>query len=313
MGTKPLAKLIAIVGPTASGKTDLALALAKRYGGEVISADSRQFYRGTGIGSGVVAGEWTVVDGRRTYVAEGVPHYLVDFLSPNKVFTVAEFKAHVVKIARDIVKRGHVPILVGGTGLFVQAVVDNFLMPEVAPDEVFRARMEKRSTEVLYKELLKKDPVYAGRIPFNNRRYITRALEVMRATGKAFSSVQTKGEPLFEVLRIGVKREREEVNARIDKRVDAMMRAGLLEETRVLGKKYGWDAPAATGLGHRQLGMFLRGEIALEEAVALVKQETKRYVKRQMTWFKRDEKIIWVSGGVEGKKVAIGLVKAFLK
>jgi tRNA dimethylallyltransferase len=200
-----LPKLLAIVGPTASGKTDLAVALAKKLKGEIISADSRQFYRGTEIGSDIIPGKWVKRYGRRTYVAKGVPHYLIGFHSPSKTFTAAQFKDHVIRISRDIAKRGHVPILAGGTGLYLKAVIDNLDIPEVPPDAAFRARMERKTTAALYAELKKKDPAYASRIPPNNRRYAIRALEVFHATGRPFSEVQGAGEPLFDVLQIGIR------------------------------------------------------------------------------------------------------------
>jgi tRNA dimethylallyltransferase len=289
-----LPKLLVVAGPTASGKTDLALRLAKRFKGEVISADSRQFYKGTEIGSDIIPGTWVRKFGRRTYIAHGVPHYLTAFLSPSKPFSAAQFKDHVIRIARDITKRGHLPILCGGTGLYIRAVVDNFNLGEIPSDQAFRDRMEKRSAAALYRELAKKDPAYAARIPASNKRYAIRALEVMRATGKTVTESQSKGEPLFDVLQIGIKRPVDVANARIDARVDDMMKRGLLDEARKLGKKYGWAAPAMTGLGHRQLGQFLRGEIPLEEAVRLIKRDTRRYAKRQRAWLKRDERIQWV-------------------
>lgn len=304
-----LPKIIAVVGPTASGKTDIAIALAKRFKGEVISADSRQFYRGTEIGSAVEPGRWVKRNGRRVYLAKGVPHHLVSFLSPRRTFTVAQFKDHVIRIARDIRKRGHLPILCGGSGLFLGAVIDNFDIPEVPPDAAFRARLERRSTEALYAELTKRDPAYVARIPKNNRRYATRALEVIHATGRPFSEQQSRGEPLFAVLQLGLKRERAALNRRIDRRVGIMMERGLLEEARRLGKRYGWSLPATTGLGHRQLGAYLRGESTLESAVESVKTDTRRYAKRQMTWFKRDKSIRWIAS----ETAAIRLAKQFLQ
>jgi tRNA dimethylallyltransferase len=309
MESTQLPKLIAVVGPTASGKTDIAISLAKRFKGEVISADSRQFYRGTEIGSAVEPGKWVKKYGRRIYVAHGVPHHLISFLPASRTFTVSQFKDHVIRIARDIRKRGHVPIICGGSGLFIRAVVDNFDIPEVPANVAFRAKMEKRTTAALYKELLKKDPAYASRIPANNRRYAIRALEVIQATGKPFSEVQGRGEPIFDVLQIGVKRERQELFRRIDLRVDRMMKSGLLDEARTLGKKYGWAVPAATGLGHRQLGQYLRGEITLPEAVERIKIDTRHYAKRQTTWFRREERIRWI----KNKQAAERLVKRFLK
>ncbi len=316
---RPLPKLIAIVGPTASGKTDLAVSLAKKFHGEIISADSRQFYRGTEIGSDIPKGKWTRLkdrgrDGklrpakRLTYMVKGLPHYLMNFLSPSKTFTVAQLKDHVVRIARDIAKRGNVPFLVGGTGLYAKAVIDNYDIPEVPPNPVFRAKMEKRTTAALFKELAKKDSAYAARIPANNRRYAIRALEVMAATGKTVTEAQQKGEPLFDVLQIGIQRPRDAMYARINARVDAMMKRGLLKEAESLGKKYGWDIPAMSGLGHRQLGAYVRGETTLAEAVERVKADTRHFAKRQVTWFKRDSRIHWVKTEAEAARI----VKKFL-
>ncbi len=304
-----LPKLIAIVGPTASGKTDLALSLAKKFGGEIISADSRQFYRGTEIGSDIIPGKWVKKYGRRTYVAKGIPHHLVSFLSPSKTFTAAEFKDHVIRISRDIIARGSVPMLVGGTGLFIRAVVENFDIPIVPPNSVFRAKMEKKTTGVLFAMLRRRDPVYAARIPKNNRRYVIRALEVIDATGQPFSSAQGKGAPLFDVLELGIRRDREVLYARINARVDAMMKRGLMKEAKRLGKRYGWSIPAMTGLGHRQLGLHIQGKISLEEAVELIKRDTRRYAKRQLTWFRRDKQILWVKNEAE----AVRKAKVFLK
>ncbi|HSD12454.1 MAG TPA: tRNA (adenosine(37)-N6)-dimethylallyltransferase MiaA [Patescibacteria group bacterium] len=307
---KGLPKLIAIVGPTASGKTDLALALAKRFKGEIISADSRQFYRGTEIGSDIPAGKWKSGKGekRKRYMVKGVPHHLMAFLPPSRAFTAAEFKEAVVRIAREIAGRGHVPFLVGGTGLYIKAVVDNFEIPSVPPDPAFRKRMEAKTTGMLAAMLERRDPAYARRIPKNNRRYLIRALEVIEATGRPFSVEQGRGEPLFDVLQLGIRRPRPEIYRRIEARVDAMMKRGLLDEAKRLGKRYGWSVPAMTGLGHRQLGLFLRGKASLEEAVDLIKRDTRHFAKRQTTWFKRDERIRWV----KNEKDAVSRVKKFL-
>lgn len=307
---KGLPKLIAIVGPTASGKTDLALALAKRFKGEIISADSRQFYRGTEIGSDIPEGKWQSGGAakKKRYMVKGVPHHLMAFLPPSRAFTAAEFKEAVVRIAREIAGRGHVPFLVGGTGLYIKAVVDNFAIPAVPPDPAFRKRMEAKTTGMLAAMLERRDPAYARRIPKNNRRYLIRALEVIEATGRPFSVEQGRGEPLFDVLQLGIRRPRPEIYRRIEARVDAMMKRGLLDEAKRLGRRYGWSVPAMTGLGHRQLGLFLRGKASLEEAVALIKRDTRHFAKRQTTWFRRDGRIRWV----KNEKDAVSRVKKFL-
>ncbi len=289
-----LPKLIVIVGPTASGKTDLSLALAKRFKGEVISADSRQFYRGMSIGAAVPEGEWATKRGVRAYWVDGIAHHLMAFRAPSAQVTAAQFQRMVTRKVREIVKRGHVPILVGGTGLYVDAVVENFSIPKVVANPAVRKGLERRETYDLFAELVRLDPVYAARITPQNRRFITRALEVIHATGKPFSELQRRGTPRYDALKLGVTRERSELVRRIDRRVDLMLRAGLLKESERLGKRYGWEHPVLSSLGHRQLGQFLRGEVSFEEAVERIKRETRRYAKRQMTWFRRDKRIVWV-------------------
>lgn len=298
-----LPKLLVILGPTASGKTDLAVALAKRFRGEIISADSRQFYRGTDIGSDIIAGRWVRRGNRRVYLARGIPHHLIAIRPLTRTLTAADFKKLVVRLARDINRRGRLPILAGGTGLYINAVTENFTIPAVAPNWAFRKRLTKRGTAALFAELQRRDPAYAGRITPQNRRYITRALEVIQATGRPFSELQTKGEPLFDVLKIGIRRPRRELYARINRRVDAQIERGLLKEAMKLGKRYGWDLPPMTGLGHKQLGLFLRGEVPLMEAIRLIKRDTRRFAKRQIAWFKRDQSIRWVKNEATARKL----------
>ncbi len=298
-----------VLGPTASGKTDLAIAIAKKFRGEIISIDSRQMYRGLEIGAAIPSGKWAKRGSRRVFVVDGVPHHLLAFRSPAKPLTAAEVKEQAVAAARDIVRRKRLPIFCGGTGLYADAISRNFAIPEVEPDPVFRAQLAKRGTAELFAELRKKDAAYAERISPQNRRYITRAFEVMAATGRKFSEQQAEGQALFRFLKIGVSRPRIELYRRIDRRVDAMMAAGLLEEARKLGRRYGWDGQVMTSLGHRQLGQFLRGEIALEEAIGLIKKLTRHYAKRQLTWFKRDSGICWV----KNRAAAFRSVSDFLK
>ncbi|MBN1584768.1 tRNA (adenosine(37)-N6)-dimethylallyltransferase MiaA [Candidatus Uhrbacteria bacterium] len=301
-------KLLAVVGPTASGKSSLSVVLARKFGGEIISADSRQFYIGNEIGADTVRGERQVVDGDEIVVCEGVPHHLVSFRKIDDPVSLAEFKVLATRLAKAIVARGKLPILCGGTGLYVSAVTDNYLLPEAEPDPEWREGMGKRDTADLFRELREGDPEYANRISPNNRRYIIRALEVMSVTGRPFSRAQAKGEPVFSVLKIGISRPRPELYARIDQRVDEMVKAGLLEETRRLAGKYGWELPAMSGLGHRQMGMHLRGEADLPEAVRLIKRDTRHYARRQLIWWRRDPDVRWVSGQEE----AVSLVEGFL-
>ena len=293
----PKPKLLAVIGPTASGKTALALALAKKFNGEVISADSRQFYIGNEIGADTAPS-----------VLEGVPHHLVSFRAIDDPIDLAEFQSLAVAKAKEITARGKLPILCGGTGLYVSAVTDGYVLPETEPDHELRAHLSKKGTEELFSELERRDPTYAGRISPGNRRYIIRALEVMGETGRPFSQVQAKGEPEFDVLKLGVDRPREELYSRIDSRVDVLVKEGLLEETKRLVEKYDPKLPAMSGLGHRQMGMFLRGEVDLEEAVRLIKRDTRHYARRQLIWWRRDQSVRWVNG----EEKSIELVQNFL-
>jgi tRNA dimethylallyltransferase len=231
------------------------------------------------------------------------------FLPPSRTFTAAQFKYHVIRISADIAIRGHIPILVGGTGLYVSSVIDNFEIPAVPPNALVRRALEKKTTVALYSALRKADPAYAARITANNRRYAIRALEVIAATGKPFSEAQGKGKPLFDVLQVALRRPRRLMYERINARVDVQMRRGLLAEAAKLGKRYGWEIPAMSGLGHRQLGCYLRGETALEDAVELIKRDTRHFAKRQMTWFRRDGRIRWVKTPAQAHR----LVRQFLK
>ncbi|MEK9152061.1 MAG: tRNA (adenosine(37)-N6)-dimethylallyltransferase MiaA [Patescibacteria group bacterium] len=305
----PLPKLVVVVGPTASGKSDLAIVLAKKFHGEIVSADSRQLYRGMDIGAAVEPGRWVKRGTRRIYVARGIAHHLTAFRSPAKPLTAAEYKSLATRAIRDVGARGKLPIMVGGTGLYVNAVVYNFTIPEVAPNQALRRSLEKLPTATLFAKLRQADPVYASRITPQNRRYIIRALEVIAATGRKFSELQQKGKPLFETLLLGVGRPQAELYRRIDARVDAMMRRGLIKEARTLGRRYGWDNPALSSLGHRQLGLALQEKMTLEAAVDLIKRDTRRYAKRQIAWFKRDRRI----KKVRSASAAAQMVKTFVK
>ncbi len=220
-----LHKIIAIVGLTASGKSDLALQVAKKVGGELIAADSRTVYRGMDIGTA------------KTKDILGV-----DLVDPDEAFTVADFKTYAEQKIGEILDRGSIPILVGGTGLYIQAVIDNF----------------------------------------------------------GFD--QTKGEAKYDALQIGIDVDREELYKRIDARVDKMIELGLVEEVRALRDKYGCDVKSMTGIGYRQVCQYLNGEIDLDEAIRLIKRDTRHYAKRQWTWFKRDDRIVWVKGVEEALK-----------
>ncbi len=288
-------KLIVVLGPTASGKSDLALELAKKYNGELIAADSRQIYKYMDIGTNKDMGE--VHDGH--YLVNGIPIYMFDVITPDKDYSVAEYKEAALARIKDIHERGKLPIMVGGTGLYIQAVVDNLNIPEVPPDKELRKMFEEmiknEGLKSLWHELIKLDPEAEEIIDKDNPRRVIRALEVCRKTGRPFSAQQKKGEPLFDVLQIGIKWDRKKLYERIDLRAEKMFREGLLEETKMLMEKgYPWGSPAMSGIGYKEAGDYLRGKISLEEAVQKNKWRNHQYARRQEVWFKRDGRIKWV-------------------
>lgn len=324
-------KLIVILGATASGKTEISLELAKKIPNSyIISADSRQIYKGLDIGTGkLTGGRHKIIKGQNVLHFHNIPHYMIDIVEPNEKYTVAQYQKEVNKIIKA--NRGKIPFLVGGTGLYISAIVDGLSIPPSAPDYKLRRKLEKETEKNLFEKLKKLDPVCAAKIDPNNKRRLIRALEVCLTTGKPFSSLQKKKKPNYDVLQIGVSVPREELYERIDKRVDEMIKQGLIEETCKLLQESGrgliyqtrmqgvmnhaptcddiWNFHAMSSLGYKQIGVYLRGEANLEEAVELIKRETRHYARRQMTWFKRDSRIHWI----KNKKEAERLVRKFLE
>ena len=278
--------LIAVLGPTAVGKTAISLQLAQQFGGEIVSADSRQIYRGLDIGT----------DKADSATRAAIPHHLIDVVAPDEVLTLAEYQRLAYAAINDIHRRGRLPLLVGGTGLYVRAVLEGLGIPEVAPDEALRAELEAEGAEALHARLAALDPVAAGRIDARNVRRVIRALEVCIATGRPISELQAATPPPYRTLRIGLTRPRAALYARIDQRVDEMLARGLLAETqRLLDAGYSPQLPALTGLGYRQMIQYLHGEASYDEAVAAIKQQTRRFVRQQYTWFRLDDpRIRWL-------------------
>lgn len=309
-----LLKIIVIVGPTASGKTALSLELAKEFNGEIINADSRQIYKEMDIGTAKPTNELKVEskklkDKKREYIVNGVRHHLMDIVRPDEKFTLAHFKNMAVEKIKDILNRKKIPIMVGGTGLYVRAVVDNLDIPKVAPDTTLRRELEKKNLVELVKQLRNTDPVTAAKIDLKNPRRVIRALEVVLLSEDSFVEQQKKLPPLFNALQIGLEVPREILNERINSRVDEQINDGLVNEVKKLSAKYAWNLPAMSGIGYKQVGYYLRAEMSLLEAIEMIKRDTRRYAKRQMTWFKKDKRIKWVKSAVEAKK----LIKKFLK
>jgi tRNA dimethylallyltransferase len=296
-------KIIIIAGPTASGKTDLALYLAQKFNGEIICADSRTIYKKMNIGTAKPSFEERLK----------IPHYLIDFLEPDQEFTVAEFKEKALVLIEQIFKKYKIPFLVGGTGLYLQAVVENLDIPPVPPDKKLRKQLEKeiqkKGLETLWKKLIKLDPQAADFVQKENPRRVIRALEVCLKTKKPFSLLRKKGTPLFNSLSIGPSFNKQELKKRIDQRVEKMISQGLVKEIQELIKQYPLSSPGFNSIGYQEIISYLQGEISLTEAITLIKKNTYQYARRQMTWFKKDKKINWVKNYTEAEK----LIKDFLK
>lgn len=284
-------KLIVILGPTASGKTALGIALAKRFGGEVVSADSRQVYRGMDIGTA------------KPRDTEDVPHHLIDVATPDEPFSVADWKRLALGAMDDIVRRGRVPIVVGGTGLYIQSVVDNIEIPAVPANQTLRTSLETKSDDDLIRLLRTLDPEHARRVDKKNRRRVIRALEVAILTGESFSSARRAGPPLFDVLQIGQDAPRAELYRNIDARVLHQIEEGFVDEVRRLLNNYDSVLPSFSAIGYREIGQYLRGEMTLADAIRRIQFATHAYARRQMTWFRRDKRIHWVRTSREAESL----------
>jgi len=276
--------LLVLVGPTAVGKTALSLALARRFDGEIISADSRLFYRGMDIGTA----KPTPAERAAT------PHHLIDICDPDETLSLGQYQRLAYAAIDSALARARLPILVGGTGQYVMAVVEGWGIPEVAPQPALRAALAALGEAEAARWLAALDAPAAGRIDPRNARRVIRALEVILVTGRRMSEAQRKTPPPYDTAVIGVSRRRPSLYARIDARVDTMMAAGLLDEVRRLHDAGYAEEPPLSGLGYRQLLSHLRGEMGLEEAVSRIKFETHRFARQQATWFRaNDARIVW--------------------
>ncbi len=279
--------LLVILGPTASGKTALSLKLAHELHGEIISADSRQIYKEIDIGSDKLP-----LDNKHCY--DGIPHHLIDVVPPRETYTMGDFKRDAEKIIGEIYARGHLPMLVGGTGLYIRAITNNYDLPAVKVDHELRRKLYAMKKENLHKLLQEKDPVTAAKIHMNNIPYVTRALEIIEGTG--VPKTDQTAEPKYNVFMLGIQWPREELYARIDQRVDLQLQRGLVEESRKLIEKYGVDSrlPSLTSLGLKEFVPYFNGESTLEQVAQKIKTATRQYAKRQINWFRKDESIHWI-------------------
>lgn len=290
-----LSKVVVILGVTASGKTDLAIKLAKKFNGEIVSADSRQVYKEFDIGTAKPDGRWMIVGGSREFVSGGIIHHLVDMIDPKEDFSLSLYQKLAMDKLQAVGRRGRLPFLVGGTALYLKAVLENWNIPTVEPDLGLRRKLENKNTADLFAELKKKDPEAAAITGAHNKRRIVRALEVIYQTGRKFSEQRKIGRPVFDALKIGLKISRPELAQRIARRTDEMIKNGLMEETRRLHKKYSWNLVPMQSIDYQEFKEYLGGKKTLAETIKLINAHHLAYAKRQMTWFKRDKDINWVS------------------
>lgn len=297
-------KVVFIVGPTGVGKTALALDLAQELQAEIVSADSRLFYRGMDIGTA----KPTAVEQARA------PHHLIDVAEVDETWSLALFQRRAFEVLEDIHQRGRLALVVGGSGQYVRALTEGWQVPAYKPDPELRAAIEAWARMIgaqgLHQHLAVLDAQAAGAIDWRNQRRTVRALEVIFKSGRRFSEQRKKGGLPYRHKLIGLKRERAQLYARIDARIEAMLEEGLIEEVRGLLKRgYASDLPAMSAIGYREIGQHLRGELSLEEAVRLIKRRTRQFVRRQANWFKEDDaRIRWFEMGAgvkEGVKAYI--------
>ncbi len=295
MGTgrkKDNPKIIVIVGPTASGKSDLAVSLAKKFDGEIISADSRQVYKGMDIGTGKIKEE----------EMKGVPHYLLDVADPKEKFSVAKYKLLAEEKVEEIINKKKLPIICGGTAFYVSAIADGIIIPEVPPDWKLRKKLEELKTEELFNKLKKIDIGRAKKIDEKNRRRLIRAIEIVDKTKKPVQKtrIEQKYNPLF----IGIQIEKEKLHERIKRRLDQRLEEGMIDEVMTLNKSgVSWKILEDFGLEYRWIARYLQNKIDYNEMYESLLTDIKKFSKRQMTWWKNDKRISWIKKYKEAEKL----------
>ncbi len=286
-------KVIAICGPTASGKTALSIELAKKINGEIISCDSMQIYKYMNIGTAKPD----------TQEMKSIKHYLLDIVEPNERYSVADYKRDAKKAIKEIIEKGKVPIIVGGTGLYLDSLIYEIEYQNIEFDEEYRKKLEKQVEEIgletLYEEAKKIDPKAIEKISSNDKKRILRILEIYHATGKNKTEQEKesrKKEVEYDYRVFAINWDREVLYDRINKRVDIMIEQGLIEEVKEILKKYDEFPTAMQGLGYKEVVQYLKGEYTKEEMIEKLKMETRRYAKRQLTWFRKNKQTIWLDG-----------------
>lgn len=286
-------KVIVICGPTASGKTGLSIKLAQKMQGEVISCDSMQIYKDMNIGTAKPTKE----------EMQDIKHHLIDFVEPSKRYSVADFRKDALDAIDVVLKQNKVPIIVGGTGLYVNCLTQNIQYPTLETDLEYRKlleqRAEKEGLEVLYEEAKKIDEEAIKNISVNDQKRIMRILEIYHQTGKTKTELEIESRrepPMYQYIVFAINMDREKLYERINKRVDIMLEQGLIEEVKALLEKYEEFPTSMQGLGYKEVASYLNGELTKEEMIEKLKMETRRYAKRQLTWFRKDPNIIWLDG-----------------
>ena len=304
-------KILVVVGPTASGKSDLAVYLAKKFGGEVISADSRQVYKGLDVGTGKVPRDPNSYKLKaKSYFYKGIPHHLLDVASPKRVFTVTEYKSLAEKALGGIWRRGKLPIVCGGTGFYIRAVIDNLVIPEVPPDKKLRRRLDKKTVDELFAILKSLDPRRAKEIDAKNPRRLIRAIEIATALGHVPRLEASL--PSYDVLKVGLTLPDKILKQRIHIRLFARISRGMVAETKRLHKQgLSWKRMDELGLEYRYLARYLKKQLTKEQLTNQLEIAIWQYAKRQRTWFKKDGRIKWFSVKDLGKVEK--LVRRFLK
>ncbi len=286
-------KVIVICGPTASGKTALSIELAKKINGEIISCDSMQIYKDMNIGTAKPTRE----------EMQDIKHYLIDFVSPDERYSVADYKRDSKKAIKEIIKKGKVPIIVGGTGLYIDSLIYEIEYKNIEFDEKYRQQLENRVEQeglnILYEEAKRIDSIAIEKISENDKKRILRILEIYHATGKNKTEQEIesrKNEVEYDYKVYAISWEREKLYDRINRRVDMMIEQGLIEEVEEISKKYNKFPTAMQGLGYKEVIEYLEGKCSKEEMIEKIKMETRRYAKRQLTWFRKNKQTIWIDG-----------------
>jgi len=295
-------KVIVIGGPTASGKTALSIELAKKINGEIISADSMQIYKDMDIGTAKPTLE----------EMQGIKHYMLDFVSPEERFSVADYKIKAKQAIKEILDKGKVPIVIGGTGLYIESLIYEIEFLEMETDLEYRSELEKiveeKGLEVLYEEALKIDPIAMEKISPNDKKRILRVLEIYKQTAKTKTQLdlESRKEAEYDYKLFAINMDREVLYDRINRRVDIMLENGLVEEVKNICKKYKKFPTAMQGLGYKEVVEYLEGHATYEEMVEKIKTESRRYAKRQLTWFRKYKDISWINGLEDiGKNIEI--------